>query len=81
QPKFAVDGLAMVGTEALVRWLHPEKGLIPPGIFIPVAEETGLIAAIGAVVLREAMRQTVEWARRGVATLPVAVNLSIRQLQ
>lgn len=80
QPKFAVNDLALVGAEALVRWRHPVKGMIPPNDFIPVAEQTGLIAALGAIVLREAMRQTVEWRRRGLPPLPVAVNLSVRQL-
>lgn len=80
QPKFAADTLALVGAEALVRWRHPVKGMIPPNDFIPVAEQTGLIAALGAIVLREAMRQTVEWRRHGLPPLPVAVNLSVRQL-
>lgn len=80
QPKFAVDGLHLVGMEALIRWNCPEKGMIPPGLFIPVAERTGLIGAIGLWVLQESMRQAVEWAKRGYAPLPMAVNLSVRQL-
>lgn len=80
QPKFAVDSLRLVGVEALARWRHPTRGMIPPGEFIPVAEQTGLIAALGSTVLREAMRQTVEWRRRGLPPLQVAVNLSVRQL-
>lgn len=80
QPKFAVDDLRLVGVEALARWRHPEKGMIPPADFIPVAEQTGLIAAVGGAVLREAMRQSVEWRRRGLPPLPIAVNLSVRQL-
>lgn len=81
QPKFAVDTLELTGMEALVRWIHPADGMIPPGVFISLAEETGLIVAIGAIVLREAMRQSVEWTQRGLPPLPVAVNLSVRQLQ
>lgn len=80
QPKFAVDGLRLVGAEALIRWRHPERGLVPPALFIPVAEQTGLIVPIGLWVLRESMRQAAEWAARGYAPLPVAVNLSVRQL-
>ncbi|WP_042549161.1 putative bifunctional diguanylate cyclase/phosphodiesterase, partial [Ralstonia solanacearum] len=67
------------GVEALVRWRHPEIGLIGPGEFIAVAEETGLIVPLGRWVLRTACRQAAQWLREGRATLRVAVNLSPRQ--
>ncbi|MEF2249052.1 putative bifunctional diguanylate cyclase/phosphodiesterase [Ralstonia solanacearum] len=67
------------GVEALVRWRHPEIGLIGPGEFIAVAEETGLIVPLGLWVLRTACQQAAQWLREGRATLRVAVNLSPRQ--
>ncbi len=72
-----------VGFEALVRWNHPEFGLLPPDRFIPVAEETGLIVALGEWVLREAVRQVAAWRSAAVAHTDVwvAVNLSARQLR
>ncbi len=69
----------LVSVEALVRWEHPDRGLLPPNDFIPLAEETGLIVGLGTWVLREACRQAAVW--RGTAPgLTVAVNLSTRQL-
>jgi diguanylate cyclase (GGDEF)-like protein len=68
------------GAEALVRWQHPTDGLRGPDQFIGLAEETGLIVEIGALVLREACRQAVRWARAGRGDLDVTVNLSARQL-
>ena len=71
----------VIGAEALVRWQHPERGLIPPTDFIPLAEETGLILPIGQRVLEIACRQLVEWSKRAeTATLTLAVNVSARQL-
>ena len=73
----------VASTEALLRWEHPRRGLVPPGEFVPLAEDTGLIVPIGVRVLREACRQTAEW-RTGsyeLADLAVSVNLSPRQLQ
>lgn len=79
QPK--VDTLTgMVrSAEALLRWFHPERGLIPPAEFIPVAEETGQIGAIGSWVLQEACRQTREWRDKGLPSLRVGVNISAAQ--
>ena len=69
------------GVEALVRWRHPERGLVPPDKFIPVAEETGLIGAIGEWVLDEACRQLAQWRAEGIDGIRMAVNLSSRQLR
>jgi diguanylate cyclase (GGDEF)-like protein/PAS domain S-box-containing protein len=67
--------------EALVRWRHPTKGLVPPNAFIPMAEETGLVLGLGEWVLNEACRQVAHWHARGLGPLRVAVNISARQLQ
>ncbi|HLD10202.1 MAG TPA: bifunctional diguanylate cyclase/phosphodiesterase, partial [Methylophilaceae bacterium] len=69
------------GAEALLRWKHPEKGLILPAEFIPVAEDTGQIVPIGEWVLRTACMQLTKWRRQGMAAFPLAVNLSVRQLR
>jgi diguanylate cyclase (GGDEF)-like protein len=75
-------GLArVIGVEALVRWRHPERGVLAPGAFIDVAERTGLIADIGAWVLEAATRQHAAWAREGMGHLFVAVNASGRQFR
>ncbi|SMH57641.1 EAL domain-containing protein [Azospirillum agricola] len=80
QPQVAIDSGAVIGAEALLRWNHPERGLIPPGDFIPIAEDSGLIVPIGEWVLRESCRQAARWHESGLP-LTVAVNLSARQLQ
>jgi diguanylate cyclase (GGDEF)-like protein/PAS domain S-box-containing protein len=80
QPQVDIPSRRIVGAEALVRWQDPEQGLIPPGRFIPLAEETGLISAIGAWVLRETCRQGRAWLDAGLPPLSLAVNLSAHQL-
>jgi len=80
QPQVDIGSGRIVGAEALVRWQDPQEGLIPPLRFIPVAEATGLIGAIGEWVLRETCRQGQEWIEAGLPPLSLAVNLSPRQL-
>jgi diguanylate cyclase (GGDEF)-like protein/PAS domain S-box-containing protein len=82
QPIVDAQRGAVVGAEALVRWQHPEKGLLPPAQFIPIAEEAGLIELLGGWILREAVRQAAQWHRDGVGDgrLWVSVNLSVEQL-
>ena len=79
QPQVAFSTGRVIGAEALVRWRHPELGLLPPGRFLPLAEETGLIQPLGDWVLRQACRQGSVWQAQGRA-LAVGVNLSARQL-
>lgn len=81
QPKVDTTSGRLLGMEALVRWMHPERGMISPIEFIPVAEDTGLIVPIGRWVLREACRQNAEWQQAGLRPLRVAVNLSARQFR
>ncbi len=81
QPKVDAPSGRLVGMEALVRWQHPEWGMISPAEFIPVAEDTGMIVAIGRWVLREACRQNSAWQKAGLRPIRVAVNLSARQLR
>jgi diguanylate cyclase (GGDEF)-like protein len=81
QPQVEINTRQVVGMEALVRWQHPEMGLVCPAEFIPLAEDTGLITPIGEWVLRTACAQSRTWQDEGLAPLRVAVNLSARQFQ
>ncbi|HEX8989037.1 MAG TPA: EAL domain-containing protein [Rhodocyclaceae bacterium] len=78
QPKVDIAGGRIVGAEALVRWRHPERGMVPPGEFVPIAEETGLIVQVSAWVLDAAVRQARAWQDAGLPPVKVAVNLSAR---
>ncbi|NIM50580.1 MAG: EAL domain-containing protein [Gemmatimonadales bacterium] len=83
QPVVSLDSRRIDGFEALVRWEHPERGMVAPMDFVPVAEETGLIVPLGHWVLRQACRQMADWAARydALPDLSVSVNLSAKQLQ
>ena len=81
QPQVDVRSGGIIGVEALLRWNDPERGLVPPGQFIPLAEDTGLIIAIGEWVLREACGQAKRWLDAGLGPLTMAVNLSPRQFR
>ncbi|MBU1690076.1 MAG: EAL domain-containing protein [Gammaproteobacteria bacterium] len=81
QPQLDIQSGGLIGCEALVRWNNPQKGLISPARFIPLAEETGLIVPLGEWVLREACSQARAWLDAGMPHLSMAVNLSARQLQ
>jgi diguanylate cyclase (GGDEF)-like protein/PAS domain S-box-containing protein len=78
QPQLSLVSGEIVAVEALVRWQHPERGLVPPNAFIPIAEETGLIISISEWVLREACRQAKAWRDAKLPLLRIAVNLSAR---
>ncbi|MCB2099568.1 MAG: EAL domain-containing protein [Rhodobacterales bacterium] len=81
QPKMDLPTGTVTGVEALMRWRHPSLGLVPPGKFISILEETGLVVPVGAWALRTACRQHATWKAAGLAPIPVAVNLSARQLR
>lgn len=81
QPQVHAASGRIRGVEALIRWRHPERGLVSPADFIPVAEETGLIEPIGAWVLDEACRQLAAWRADGIDGIGMAINLSARQLR
>jgi EAL domain-containing protein (putative c-di-GMP-specific phosphodiesterase class I) len=79
QPKVDLQTGQITGVEALLRWIHPDLGVLPPMQFIPLAEETGLIVPIGRWALKEACRQNMAWQHQGLRPVSVAVNLSPRQ--
>lgn len=80
QPQVHISSDRIIGAEALIRWNDPEKGLVPPNLFIPLAEETGLIGAIGEWVIREACSQGKDWSDRGY-NLSISVNVSAYQVR
>ena len=81
QPQIDLATQNVIGVEALLRWNHPEQGLVAPADFIPLLEETGLIVPVGEWVLREACAQAKSWRKAGLPPLRMAVNLSARQLR
>jgi len=81
QPSFDLETGAASGFEALVRWNHPHLGLVPPGRFIPIAEQGSLILELGVWVLRQVCRQLADWHRDGLPLLPVSINVTPRQFE
>ncbi|MBA3448435.1 MAG: EAL domain-containing protein [Pseudaminobacter sp.] len=81
QPQVSLSSGAITGVEALVRWSHPERGMISPGEFIPVAEKCGLMAAIGRIIVTKAIHEAAEWNRAGIAFGRLAINVSGTELR
>ena len=81
QPQVEIHTGRITGVEALVRWLHPTRGIVSPGQFIPIAEKSGLIVALGRWVMQESCRQMREWLDAGIAPSLIGVNLSARQFK
>jgi diguanylate cyclase (GGDEF)-like protein/PAS domain S-box-containing protein len=81
QPKVSLNTGSIVGMEALIRWQHPQLGMIPPNDFIPLAEQTGLIDKVGSLVIRGVCQQILSWQEAGYGIVPVAVNLSPAQFK
>ena len=81
QPQIDLADRKVVGAEALVRWMHPDKGMIPPGRFVPLAEETGLIVSMDQWVMEEACRQARAWLDEGLPALTISINLSAHQFK
>src|ERR1700719_3492931 len=76
QPKFNFQTGQITGLEALIRWVHPQRGMVPPAQFVPIAEECGLMSSIGRWVLLEACKQSRAWNDLGIRVVPIAVNVS-----
>jgi len=81
QPKVDLRSRELVGLEALARWEHPVRGQLPPSVFIPLAEDCGLIARVGERVVREVAGQIARWRAEGLPLVPVAINLSMQEVQ
>ena len=81
QPKMNLETGAIIGVEALIRWRHPQRGLVPPAQFMPIAEECGFIVPIGQWVLREACRQARAWQDAGLPPMRIAINISAVELR
>ncbi len=81
QPKFELASGKMVGMEALIRWNHPERGMVPPGDFVPLLEETGMILEVGRWALKRAALQHADWCAQGLKPQRIAVNVSPAQLR
>jgi len=81
QPRAALGDGSRTGAEALVRWQHPTRGLVPPAEFLPLAESSGLIVPLGAWVIREVCRQQRAWRDAGLPMVPISINLSSRQFR
>ena len=81
QPQIDVRTSRISGWEALIRWMHPERGMVPPGKFIPIAEDTGMIVQLGEWVIREALWQWRKWSEMGLTSPTIAINLSAAQFQ
>ncbi|WP_013324043.1 EAL domain-containing response regulator [Gloeothece verrucosa] len=79
QPKVSCETGKIVGAEALCRWNNPKRGMVSPGIFVPIAEEIGLIEPLGEWVLRTACKQAKDWQKKGLNPIKIAVNISARQ--
>ena len=80
QPQYDIISNRIIGLEALIRWIHPEMGIVPPGRFIPLAEETGMIVEIDRQVMKMAMKQFTEWKQQGLVPGKLSMNLSMIQL-
>lgn len=81
QPQAGAQDMRLCGLEALVRWRHPDQGWIAPSVFVPIAESSGLIVDLGALVIDQVIGQLAVWREAGLPTVPVAVNLSASQMQ